>query len=145
MAQGPIKGTRIPVELPWRGATSNEPQFVSMKEPVAQVLGFKYADKKDLEYQVKIKTKSGPKVVTRRRRPGYRARAIRCEFGLDDNGNKVSKKIGDKVCESFQFPITTSVAIDDVITFFETNATAKKLKVKRVVEANSGQGYPVRS
>ena len=144
MAKGPVKGTRIPVKLPWKGATSNEDQFVSMKDTIADLLGFGYADDKDLKYKVKVKTKNGSKTVTRRRRPGYRTRAVRCEFGKDANGNRISKKIGGKTCESFQFPITTSVPIDEVVKFFETGG-GKGLKVKRLVEANSGQGYPVRN
>lgn len=142
--KGPVKGTRIPVKLPWKGATNNEPQFVSMKDVVAGELGFDMAEDKDLEYEVAVKIKGGTKKVTRRRTPGYRTRAVRCEFGTTKNGKKITRKIGGKTVASFQFPITPSVPINEVVKFFEKNATAKKLKVKRVVEANTGQGYPVR-
>lgn len=142
--KGPIEGTRIPVKLPWKGATNNEPQFVSMKDVIAEELGFDMAEDKDLQYEVKVKTKGGAKTVIRRRRPGHRTRAVRCEFGTDRNGKKITRKIGSKTVSSFQFPITASVAINEVVKFFETNAAGKKLKVKRLVEANTGQGYPVR-
>lgn len=141
---GPVAGTRIPVKLPWKGATNDEPQFVSMKDAIAELLGFAFAENKDLEFQVKVKTKSGSKTVTRRRNPGYRTRGIRCEFGKNASGKPVKKKIGNKTVSSFQFPITNSVAIHEVVKFFETGG-GRKLNVKRVVDANSGQGYPVRA
>lgn len=140
--KGPIKGVRIPVVLPWEGATDGKPQFVSMKRPIAELLGLALAQKKDLTYEVKVKTKAGSKTLIRYRRPGHRTRAIRVEFGTDGDGKPVTKKIGGKNVASFQFPITTSIAISDVIDFFKTGK-GKNIGAQRIVDANSGQGYPV--
>lgn len=149
MAKGPILGTRIPVKLPWKGATNNEEQFVSMKAPVAQFLGFNKANQNDLLYEVEIKKldKPGEKVqgttkIKRRRRPGYRQRSVKIYFGDPKTGKSVTKKIGSKQVKSVQFPITTSVIINEVIEYFETGG-GKNLQVVKVVDANSGQGYPV--
>ena len=143
--KGPISGTRIPVRLPWKGATDGESQYVSMKNVIAEKLGFDQATDAELNYVAKVKTKGGVKTVVRRRRPGYRTRAIRVEFGKNERGNKIYRDIGNKQVNSFQFPITSSVPIEQVIKFFENNAAGKKLKAKRIVEANTGQGYPIRS
>ena len=94
--KGPIEGTYIPVLLPWKGATDNLPQFVSMKEPIAKELGLEQAQDKDLEYQIKVKTNKGTKTLIRRRRPGRRIDSVRCEFGKNAQGNDISKSIGGK-------------------------------------------------
>ncbi len=142
---GLIKGTRIPVKLPWKGATDGEDQFVSMKQPVAEFLKMQSATKADLTYEVKVKKKgeaTSTVTVKRRRRPGYRQRSIMVQFGLTKNGKQITKSIGGKSVSSIQFPITKSVPIDDVVTYFESGA-GKSLGIRRVVDVNSGQGYPV--
>ncbi len=151
MAKGPIFGTRIPVKLPWKGATNNEDQFVSIKAPVAEFLGFNKANNGDLKYNVKVKkldkpgeVVQGEAKVPRRRRPGYKQRSVRIYFGDPKTGKPVSKKVGTKQVKSLQFPITKSVVINEVVEYFETGG-GKKLQVVRVVDANSGQGYPVTS
>ncbi len=53
-----------------------------------------------------------------------------------------SIKVGGKVVKSFQFPITKSVAIDEVVEFFESGK-GKKIGAARIVDANTGQGYPI--
>lgn len=148
-----IKGTRIPVKLPWKGVTSGEDQFVSMKEPVALALGFDFAEKSELKYETTVyyneRNEKGDvvarkeKKVERYRTPGYRTRSIRVEFGKNPRtGKPVKYKIGSVLVGSFQFPITNSVPIAAVIDFFKTGK-GKKLGAKRIVDANSGQGYPV--
>lgn len=148
----PLVGTRVPVKLPWKGATDNSEQFVSMKDSVAKWLGFETAELKDLTYKVKIKKKGeggGTVEVERRRRPGYRQRAVRVSFGnkVTTSGGKTKRtpitiKVGSVSVSSIQFPITTSTSIHEVIKFFETGK-GKNLKVKKVTEANTGQSYPV--
>ncbi len=139
-----ISGTRVPVKLPWLGATNNQPQFSSIKKPVADFLRFEAASKADLTYQVSVqkKDKNGEKVggtakVNRRRRPGNRRRSIRLQFAADKKA-----KINGKSYSTVQFAITPSVAIADVIDYFESGK-GKGLGVIRVIDANSGQGYPI--
>ncbi|NJL51170.1 MAG: hypothetical protein HC930_01245 [Hydrococcus sp. SU_1_0] len=91
MANGPIVGIRIPVKLPWKGATNNEEQFVSMKEPVAKWLGIQAATEAELSYTAKVNKKDKPGAdgttsktqvnVKRLRRPGFKQRAVRVSFG----------------------------------------------------------------
>ena len=153
----PVAGNRIPVKLPWKGATNNEPQFVSMKQPIAEFFGFDEATRDELSYKVKVqkKDKPGDKVtgtveVTRRRRPGYRQRAIRVVFQTGRAGGSGRKstlrgkkaKVGSSTYSSLQFPITNSVPIEEVINFFERGG-GKGLKALKIVEANTGQGYPL--
>ena len=153
----PVAGNRIPVKLPWKGATDDKPQFVSMKQPIAEFFGFDKATREELSYKVKVqkKDKSGEKVtgtteVTRRRRPGYRQRAIRVVFQMGRAGGSGRKstltgkqvKVGSGSYKSIQFPITTSVPIEEVINFFEKGG-GSKLKALKIVEANTGQGYPL--
>lgn len=139
-----IKGTRIPIKLPWKGATNDEDQFAAIKKPVADFLKFKPASKADLTYYVKVKKKdkngekvAGTKEVARRRRPGNKTRSIRLLFDPDKKA-----KIQGKSYSSLQFAITSSVVISEVIDYFETGA-GKGLGVIRVIDANSGQGYPI--
>lgn len=146
---GPVKGVRIPVKLPWKGATDNKEQFVSIKKPVAEFLKFDTADRKDLEYQVKIdkKDSEGKKVkgktnVTRRRRPGYRQRSVKVDFDLGKKGNGKGQKVGNKNRKSISFPITPSVAIAEVVEYFETGK-GKDLKVVKVTDMTTGQGYAI--
>ena len=154
----PVAGNRIPVKLPWKGATNDEPQFVSMKKPVAEFFGFDEATREELSYKVKVQKKDksdGEKVtgtteVTRRRRPGYKQRAVRVVFqmGRPAAGSRKSTltgkqvKVGKDSYKSIQFPITTSVPIEEVINFFEKGG-GSKLKALKLVEANTGQGYPL--
>jgi hypothetical protein len=160
MAGSPIVGVRIPIKLPFKGITDNEEQFVSIKQPVAKFLGFKEATTKELEYTTKLNRKNkrvsgtpnpkDPVTVKRRRRPGYKQRSVRVIFqtghaagGGRQNtlqGKKV--KIGKQTVASIQFPITRSVAINDVLEYFETGAGAK-LNAIRIVDVTTGQGYPV--
>ena len=156
MATSPSLGVRIPVKLPWKGATDNTEQFVSMKAPVAKKLGFTSAKKSELEYKVKIQKKdkadgtkvSGTTEVTRRRRPGYRQRSIKLIFqtGHKAGGGRSNTlqgkqiKIGSGSYKSIQFPITTSVLISEVVDYFESG-NGKSLGVLKVIDVNSGQGY----
>lgn len=149
MARKGIKGVRIPVKLPWKGATNNDDQFVSMKEPVAAWLGIDKANPNDLVYEVKAqkKDKAGEKVsgtttIKRRRRPGYRQRSIRLEFGKNRQGNPLKKSIAGVSVASVQFPITKSTSINDVYNYF-SSGKGKSLGVKRIVDVNSGQGYSI--
>lgn len=154
----PTTGVRIPVKLPWKGATDNTDQFVSMKDSVAEFFGFDTATRQDLTYETKVNKKdkangdkvSGQATVKRRRRPGYRQRAVIVVFqtGKKGSGSRSSTlvgkpvKVNNKEYKSLQFPITTSVTIDEVISYFETGAGAR-LNALKVIDANSGQGYPV--
>lgn len=155
----PIIGTRIPVKLPWKGATDNTEQFVSMKEPVAKWLGLSAATQAELEYTQKVdkKNKSGEKdtgagaqtTIKRRRRPGFRQRSVRVSFGSKavQSGGRTKrtpnkKKIGGATVASVQFPITKSVPINDIIKFFESGA-GKSLGVKQVTDVTTGQSYPI--
>jgi hypothetical protein len=151
----PIKGRRIPVKLPWKGATDNSEQFVSMKEPVAKLLGFTKATQAELLYTTKVNKKDkSPKpadndntkvTVKRRRRPGYRQRSIIMTFQIGRIGKTTGAKkaIAGESYASVQFPITKSVAIADVIEFFEAGGAGASLKVLKITDANTGQSYPI--
>lgn len=145
----PVTGVRIPVKLPWKGATDDKDQFVAIKEPVAKFLKFDSAKRSELEYQVDVQKKdeegkkiSGTTKVTRRRRPGYRQRSVKLTFEQGGKNNKTGKKVkvGKDSYASIQFPITTSVPIASVIEYFETGK-GKGLGVLKVTDVNSGQGY----
>lgn len=149
MATAPTRGVRIPVKLPFKGATNNEDQFVSMKAPVAKALKFASASKADLEYTVQVQKKdeegnkvSGTTSVKRRRRPGYRQRSVKLTFQTGAKGKTTGNtiKVGTSSYKTLQFPITTSVAIADVIDYFESGA-GKSLGVLKVTDVNTGQGY----
>lgn len=147
--KGPVKGVRVPIKLPFKGATDNSDQFSRIKLPVALFLKFDQAGKNDLEYFVDVnkknkgEDKSSAKVkVKRRRNPGFRTRSITVQFGDNKTGQKIKQTIGGKSVYSVSFPITSSVAINDVIEYFESGS-GSGLKVMRVVDANSGQGYPI--
>ena len=158
MEKGPVHGVRVPVKLPWKGATDDKDQFVSMKEPIAKVLKFDKASKAELNYKVKVNKKDksdrdkvgGKAEVTRRRRPGYRQRAVIVVFQYGGTGTGEAKKpavgkqikIGAYSYKSIQFPITKSVPIEKVIEYFETGA-GSGLNALKIIEANTGQGYPV--
>lgn len=142
--KGGVKGTRVPIKLPWKGATNDKDQFAAIKKPVADFLKFKPASKADLIYYVEVKKKdkngekvAGTKKVARRRRPGNKTRSIRLLFDP-----KKKAKIQGKSYSSLQFAITSSVVISEVVDYFETGE-GKSLGVVRVIDANSGQGYPV--
>lgn len=149
MPTAPITGVRIPVKLPWKGATDNKDQFSAIKEPLAKFLKFNKAKRSDLEYKVKVQKKdeagqkvAGTELVTRRRRPGWRQRSIRLTFEQGTKTNKTGKKvkIGKLSYATVQFPITPSVAIAEVIEYFESGA-GKGLGVLKVTDVNTGQGY----
>ena len=144
--------------MPWKGATNNQEQFVSMKDAVAEFLGFDKAKREQLSYEVTVQKKdksngekvSGTTKIKRRRRPGYRQRSIIVIFQKGKAAAPGRKStlvgkpvtIGKSTYKSIQFPITKSVLIDEVIAYFETGAGAK-LKALRIIDANSGQGYPI--
>jgi len=147
--KGPVSGVRVPVKLPWKGITDNEPQFSSIKLPVAKFLKLEIATKDDLLYETKLKIKNdgddkkgGEKTVKRRRRPTSRQRSVKVFFGDNKTGKRIKQTVGDKQVYSVQFPVTNSVSIADIIEYFETG-NGKSLKVARVVNVNTGQGYPV--
>lgn len=147
--KGPIKGMRVPIKLPFKGATDNSDQFSRIKLPVANFLKFDQAKKDELEYSVDVnkKDKTGEKSsvkvkVKRRRNPGYRTRSITIQFGNATSGKKIQQTVGGKTVYSLSFPITSSVAISDVVEYFESGK-GSGLKVIRVIDANSGQGYPI--
>jgi hypothetical protein len=155
----PIEGNRIPVKLPWKGATDNSDQFVSMKAVVAKFLGIKEASQLELEYPAKVNRKDkntdGPAsnaqvTVKRRRRPGYRQRSIKITFqsGRPAAAGRKStlvgskKKVGRSSYASIQFPITKSCSINEIVKWFETGEGAK-LKVLYITDASTGQSYPI--
>lgn len=160
MATTPTKGSRVPVKLPWKGATDNKDQFTAIKQPVAKFLKFDLATANDLEYSTQVNKKDkgtgtagdtpGKTTVKRRRRPGYRQRSIKLTFqtGRPASGGKPSTLVGTKATingqsyRSISFPITKSVAIDDVLKYFETGA-GSGLKVLRITDVSTGQSYPV--
>lgn len=158
MANKPVQGVRIPVKLPWKGATDNKDQFVSIKEPVAKALKFDKATRADLVYEVEVNKKdksdgtkvTGQTTVKRRRRPGYRQRGVRVVFQTGGTGSGTNKvptvgkqiKVGSSSYKSLQFPITSSVPIEEVIAYFETGA-GSGLNALKIVEVNTGQSYPV--
>jgi hypothetical protein len=155
----PIEGNRIPVKLPFKGATDNSDQFVSMKAIVAKFLELKEASLKDLEYDAKVnkldKPGTGPAsktqvTVKRRRRPGYRQRSIKITFqtGRPAAVGRVStlvgnkQKIGRRSYKSIQFPITKSCSMNEILKWFETGG-GSGLKVLVVTDVNTGQSYPL--
>jgi hypothetical protein len=155
----PIEGNRIPVKLPFLGATDNSEQFVSMKATVAEFLGLKEADLKDLEYDAKVnkKDKAGTGAasktqvtVKRRRRPGYRQRSIKLTFqtGRPAAAGRVStivgkkQKVGRRSYASIQFPITKSCSINEILKWFEKGG-GSGLKVLVVTDVSTGQSYPL--
>jgi hypothetical protein len=154
----PIEGNRIPVKLPFKGATDNSDQFVSMKAIVAKFLGLKEATAIELEYNTKVNKKAkgeskGDNTLTtvkRRRRPGFRQRSVKLTFqsGRPAAAGRVStivgskKKIGRKSYASIQFPITKSCSMNDIVRYFETGG-GSNLKVLAVTDVNTGQSYPI--
>lgn len=162
MATAPVRGTRVPVKLPFKGATDRTNQFVSMKEPVAKALKFDTATINDLNYKVKVTKKKNPKSklptipgqkveVTRRRRPGFRTRSVRVIFQTGGGSGKgllkapttgAKIKVGSNSYKSLQFPITSSIVIEEVLEYFETGG-GKDLKALKVVDVNTGQSYPL--
>lgn len=156
----PIEGNRIPVKLPWKGATDNSDQFVSMKAVVAKFLGIKEAAQAELEYPAKVNKKdkpngagpavNNPVIVKRRRRPGYRQRSIKITFqsGRPAEAGRTStlvgskKKVGRGSYASIQFPITKSCSINEIVQWFESGGGAK-LKVLFITDASTGQSYPI--
>ena len=100
VTKGGVKGTRVPVKLPWKGATNGEDQFAAIKKPVADFLKFNVASKADLTYYVEVqrKDKNGEKVGgtkkgARRRRPGNRTRSIRLQGEATDNCNRTIRDL----------------------------------------------------
>lgn len=155
----PIEGNRIPVKLPFKGATDNSDQFVSMKAAVAKFLGLKEATETELEYDAKVNKKDkdrkpgdsgGVTIVKRRRRPGYRQRSVKITFVTGNKGGNGRKrtivgsprKIGKGSYNSIQFPVTKSCSINDIIQWFESGG-GSKLKVITVTDTSTGQSYPL--
>jgi hypothetical protein len=149
----PIEGNRIPVKLPFKGATDNSDQFVSMKAVVAAFLDLKEASKTDLEYEATVKKKGeagGTVKVKRRRRPGYRQRSIKITFrtGRPAAPGRQSTLVGDlrqvgrKKYASIQFPITKSCSMNEIVQWFESGG-GKTLKVLTITDVNTGQSYPL--
>jgi hypothetical protein len=158
----PIEGNRIPVKLPWKGATDNSDQFVSMKAIVAKFLKIPEASPAELEYTAKVNKLDKPKTgasgpasraqvpVKRRRRPGYRQRSVKITFqtGRAAASGRQStlvgkvQKVGKRSYKSIQFPITKHCAINDIVKYFETGA-GSSLKVLFITDASTGQSYPI--
>lgn len=149
----PIEGNRIPVRLPFDGATDSKPQFVSMKAVVAKFLGLKEAELKDLEYETKVKKKGdagGSVIVKRRRRPGFRQRSIKITFqtGRPAAAGRKSTLVGSKrqvgrsKYASIQFPITKSCSMAEIVKWFE-KGEGSALKVLAVTDVTTGQSYPI--
>ena len=150
---GPIKGVRVPVKLPWKGAAQDNDQFVSVKKPVAEYLKLDAASRADLTYKGKIRFKrrdadGNPtgdllsKVVDKIRRPGFRQRSIRVFFGNRNTGEPKGVIIGTNKRKSFDFPVTKSVLISDIYDEFMTGKW-KGLPVIKIVDTSTGQGYPI--
>lgn len=146
--KGPIAGVRVPVKLPWKGATDKTDQFSSIKLPVATFLKFEIAKKDDLLYETKVskKNKDGSDskqkaTVKRRRKPTYRQRSVTVYFGSAKTGEPEKVSIGGKNVYSISFPITKSVVMSEVVDYFETGK-GRSLGVMRVV-SDQGEGYPI--
>lgn len=137
-------GSRIVVELPFKGVTDNKPQYVRMKGPVAKLLGFPIKNTSDLTYDVKIKEKDGKtpvqgtQTVKRPVTPGYRQRSFKVTF-LEEK----ALKLNTKKFKSVSFPITPSVSVWEVIKYFETGA-GKGLKVITLT-TDTGKVHPINS
>lgn len=140
-----VKGARVNVQLPWRGVTNNEPQFVRMKRPVARLLGFQIVVTSTQTYTTRVQEKdepdrsvSGFQNVTRVRRAGYRRRSFTVFFEdavkPQGEGNTLSFK-------SVSFPVTTSTAVIDVIKYFE-GSIGRNLKVTKL-RTDTGATYPI--
>ncbi len=151
--KGPLKGVYVPVKLPWKGVAHDNEQFVSIKRPIAEYFKLEPAKKTDLTYKTKIRYKERnadgkpagqlkTKEVTKTRSPGHRQRAVRVIFGDRKKGIPSSVKVGERNVKSCQFPITKSVSISDIREEFLTGRW-KNLPVIRIVEVNTGQGYPI--
>ena len=148
----PAKSVRIPVKLPWKGVTTNEDQFVSMKSTTAAFLGLSTAKDNDLKYETVVRYKKvgtdgkkstawSRKKVKRVRRPGYKQRSVMIIFG-NDNGKRQQKSIpGIGSVSSLSFPITKSVSITEVRDSFK-GGEYKGKGVIRVIDMSTGQGYP---
>lgn len=150
---GPVQGVYVPVKLPWKGVTSNEDQFSSIKRPIVEYFKLEIAKKEDLTYKAKVSYKERnadgkpvgalkTKEVDRLRRPGRRQRAIKVIFGDRDNGTPKKVKVGKQSRFSIQFPVTTSVSIAEIHEEFITGRW-KSLPVIRIEDTSTGQGYPV--
>lgn len=149
----PIKGVRVPVKLPWKGAAHEDEQFVSMKKPVAEFLKLDAAEDKDLEYKgiirYKKRDKDGnptgnlvEKEITKVRIPGYRQRSIKVYFGDKKTGQRKKQKIGNQSNYTIDFPVTRSVSIAEIRKDFMTGRW-KNLSVIRIMDTSTGQGYPI--
>jgi hypothetical protein len=153
----PIEGNRIPVKLPFKGATDNSDQFVSMKAAVASFLKLKEATPSELEYETTIDKKDpadkrtkNPVKVKRRRRPGFRQRAVKITFKMGRkaiNGSPSTfigkeRQVGRKTYKSIQFPITKSCSMNDIVHWFESGG-GSGLGVLSVTDMTSGQSYPI--
>ena len=150
--KGPIKGTYVPVKLPWVSAARKQPQFVSMKKPVAEFLKLDAATNKDLEYQGEVRYRTKSKdgkpgeiktvKVTRIRRPGHRIRSVQIIFGDRKTGTKKKQVVGTRSCYSCNFPVTSGVPMSSVREEFMTGKW-KSFPVIRIVNTTTGQGYPI--
>ncbi len=150
---GPIKGVRVPVLLPWKGAASEDKQFASIKKPIVEYLKLEIAKEKDITYKGEIRYKKRDsngkptgnlltKKVNKTRRPGFKQRSIKVIFGDRNTGGRKTVAIGKARRSSFDFPVTKSILIHDIRKEFMTGKW-KNLPVVRIIDTSTGQGYSI--
>ena len=145
MAAKTVKGARVNVKLPWKGASNNDDQIVRMKRPVAKILGFDIVKTSELLFDTKIQKKdepdrkvTGSQAVQRVRLSGYKQRSFTVYF---EEPVKPQGEGNTKSFASLSFPVTTSTAVLDVIRYFE-GSIGGRLKVTKI-KTNTGQTYPI--
>ena len=140
-----VKGKRIIVELPFKGATDDKPQYVWMKDNVARFLRFEIKQATDLAYTLQLRKKdepnqevSGTTTVRRLRRPGYKQRAFTVVFDSPKTPPNNQKSF-----KSVSFPVTKSVSVYDVVTYFETGKGSNLGVIKLITD--EGASHPITS
>ncbi len=144
MAYKTVKGERVTVELPWKGATDNKPQYARIKKPVAQLLKFTIKNTSDMYFEQKREVKDtsetekkpGKEKVKVPRTGSYRQRSITIKF-------KTPKTIAKQSFQSVTFPVTTSSPVLEMIKYFETGL-GRELKVIQLI-TDKGKTCPVNS
>ena len=134
--KGPIKGDRIPIELPFGPKKAN--RVVLIKRPVADYLGFKFKQLPFYETKNKGTTSAGKdkgarETTKRFKRGSYRLKSWTLIF-------EKAVKIGDRTVKTVSLPVTNHISVSDVVEYFETRAKGLKIKCLRSPE---GRGYPL--
>ena len=122
--RGPTKGSRILVKLPFgrakTGGVHKASQYISIKQGVATILGFKPVTNVPTQ-KVKYKTAKGTATVTRRIEGSYRQRSVRLIFSAPKSikGSKGTFK-------SVSMPVPSGVTLDDIVKYFHVGAGKSK-------------------